>query len=113
MKETRIARISFGGTLWLAALLSCGTAAAQNAHVRGVIVGRSGATMTVKSKDAGTVVVVLNNSTDVRQTEAPFDLREKHTALSTLIPGLPVRMKGFYTRKTNWWPRASGSRAPI
>jgi outer membrane protein OmpA-like peptidoglycan-associated protein len=96
MKEVRLARISFGGTLWLAALLLCGTAAAQNSHVRGVIVGRSGATMTVKSKDAGTVVVVLNDSTDVRQTEAPFDLREKHTALSALIPGLPVRMKGFY-----------------
>ena len=62
MKETRIARISFGGTLWLAALLSCGTAAAQNAHVRGVIVGRSGATMTVKSRDAATVVVVLKQA---------------------------------------------------
>lgn len=89
-------RIPFLGTLCLATLLLCGTAVAQNAHVRGVIVGRSGATMTVKSQDAGTVVVALNDNTDVRKTEAPFDLREKHSGLSALIPGLPVRMKGFY-----------------
>lgn len=96
MKEIRIVRISFAGVLWLAALLLSSSAAAQNAHVRGVIIGRSGGTMTVKSQDAGTVAVVLNDSTDVRQTEAPFDLREKHSSLSALIPGLPIRMKGFY-----------------
>lgn len=78
MKEMRIARIPFVGTLCLATLLLCGTAVAQNAHVRGVIVGRSGATMTVKFQDAGTVDIVLNDNTEVRQTEAKFDLREKH-----------------------------------
>lgn len=96
MKEKRIVRMSLVGIVWVAILLLCGTAVAQNAHVRGVIVGRSGATMTVKSQDAGTVFVVLNDNTDVRKTEAPFDLREKHSGLSVLVPGLPVRMKGFY-----------------
>ncbi len=97
MNEARIARIAFAVTLWLAAVLPlCDTAVAQRAHVSGVIVGRSGPTMTVKSQDAGMVAVLLSDNTDIRETEGLFELRKKPLDLKALVPGLPVQMKGFY-----------------
>ena len=54
MKATRIPRIAFFAVPSLAAILSlCGFAFAQSAEVQGVIDGRSGATMTVKSQESG------------------------------------------------------------
>ena len=97
MNEARIARIAFAVTLWLAAVLPlCDTAVAQKANVSGVIVGRSGATMTVKSQDAGMVAVLLSDNTDIRETEGLFQLRKKRLDLKVLVPGLPVQMKGSY-----------------
>jgi len=61
MKEIRAVRITFVTTLPLALLLLCGTAVAQSSQIQGVIDGRSGATMTVKTQDAGNVVVLLSD----------------------------------------------------
>ena len=97
MNEARIARIAFAVTLWFAAVLPlCDTAVAQKANVSGVIVGRSGATMTVKSQDAGMVAVLLSDNTDIRETKGLFQLQKKQLDLKVLVPGLPVQMKGFY-----------------
>ena len=97
MKEARIARISFAIMLGLAAILTlCDTAVAQKASVRGVIVGRNGATMTVKSQDAGMVTVLLSDSTDIKETKGLFKLQKKELDLKALVPGLPVQMKGTY-----------------
>jgi outer membrane protein OmpA-like peptidoglycan-associated protein len=97
MNEARIARIALTVMLWLAAILSLGdTAVAQKANVSGVIVGRSGATMTVKSQNAGMVAVLLSDNTDIRETEGLFQLRKKRLDLKVLVPGLPVQMKGSY-----------------
>ncbi|HJY91828.1 MAG TPA: hypothetical protein VJ255_16205, partial [Candidatus Acidoferrum sp.] len=97
MNEARIARIAFAVTFWLAAVLPlCDTAVAQKANVSGVIVGSSGATVTVKSQDAGMVAVLLSDNTDIRETEGLFQLRKKRLDLKALVPGLPVQMKGSY-----------------
>src|SRR5271157_5589618 len=70
MNRNSTARIAFVVTLSLAALvLLCGVAAAQSAQIEGVIDGRSGATMTVKTQDAGNVVVLLSDSTQVKEVE--------------------------------------------
>jgi OOP family OmpA-OmpF porin len=93
MKHTRIARTLLISTLGLAALsLSCGTAVAQ--QIQGVIDGRSGATMTVKTQDAGNVVVLLTNSTQVEEVEGGLHMRKKEMGLTALIPGLPVQVTG-------------------
>jgi OmpA-OmpF porin, OOP family len=96
MKETKIARITLVAILSVAAvLLLCGAAVAQT-QIQGVIDGRSGATMTVKSQDSGTVVVVLSDSTDVQEVEGGFHMRKKQMGLTALVPGLPVEVKGSY-----------------
>jgi len=81
----------------LAAFLLVGSiAAAQSAQVQGVINGRSGATMTVQTPDAGNVVVVLTNDTDVRESSGLFHARKKQMGVTALVPGLQVQAKGSY-----------------
>jgi OOP family OmpA-OmpF porin len=93
MKETKITRIALVATLSVTAfLLLCGAAVAQT-QVQGVIDGRSGATMTVKSPD-GNVVVLLTDSTQVEEVEGGLHMRKKQMGLTALVPGLPVEVKG-------------------
>ncbi len=97
MKKTTIARIALCATLTLVALLSlAGMAIAQSAQLQGVIDGRKGATMTVKSADSSNVVVLLTDSTDVQEVEGGLHMRKKQMGLTALVPGLPVEVKGSY-----------------
>jgi outer membrane protein OmpA-like peptidoglycan-associated protein len=59
-----------------------------------VIDSRSGATMTVKSPDAGNVVVLLTDSTDVQEVEGGLHMRKKQMGMTALVPGLSVQVKG-------------------
>jgi outer membrane protein OmpA-like peptidoglycan-associated protein len=93
MKKSKITRIALVATLSVTALLLlCGAAVAQT-QIQGVIDGRSGATMTVKSPD-GNVVVLLTDSTQVEEVEGGLHMRKKQMGLTALVPGLPVEVKG-------------------
>src|SRR5580698_8480745 len=93
MKKMKITRTTLVATLSVAALLLlCGAAVAQT-QIQGVIDGRSGATMTVKSPD-GNVVVLLTDSTQVEEVEGGLHMRKKQMGLTALVPGLPVEVKG-------------------
>src|SRR5271169_3718502 len=97
MKKTKTARNTLVATVSLAALLLlCGTAVAQSTQVQGIIDGRKGATMTVKSADGSTVVVLLSDTTDVQEVEGGLHMRKKQMGLTALVPGLPVEVKGSY-----------------
>jgi OmpA-OmpF porin, OOP family len=73
-------------------LLLCGVAAARDVKVKGVINGRSGATMSLQTQDSGNVTVVLTPDTQVLEPEGVF--RKKHLAMTALVPGLSVDVKG-------------------
>ncbi|HTZ49933.1 MAG TPA: OmpA family protein [Verrucomicrobiae bacterium] len=77
----------------LAALVLPAFAAAQT-QIQGVIDSRSGPSMTVKTQDSGNVTVLLSDDTQVIEPEGVF--RKKHLALTALIPGLQVKVKGSY-----------------
>jgi len=80
--------------IFVAFLLICGVAAAQN--VQGVISGRSGATMTLQTQPSGSVVVVLTPSTEVDEVEGVLKARKKEMGVTALIPGLQVQVQGSY-----------------
>lgn len=80
--------------LALVALSLATIAVAQSVQLEGIITGRSGPTMIVQTQDGGHVTVVLSDSTEVIEPEGLF--RKKHLALTALIPGLPVKVKGSY-----------------
>lgn len=97
MNRSRIAKIAFVVAVTVAALMvTCGVAAAQSAQIQGVIDARSGATMTVKTQDAGNVVVLLSDSTQVEEVEGGLHMRKKQMGMTALVPGLPVQVKGTY-----------------
>ena len=88
-KLTTVLRVIVG---LVAPLVLSGVAAAQSTQVKGVINGRSGATMTVQSQNSETVTVVLTAATQVLEPEGAF--RKKHLAMTALVPGLSVEVKG-------------------
>jgi OmpA-OmpF porin, OOP family len=95
MKKRNIARITLFAAVALVLLVLGGIAVAQSTQVQGVIDGRKGATMTVKSQD-GSVVVLLTDSTDVQEVEGGLHMRKKQMGMTALVPGLPVEVKGTY-----------------
>lgn len=92
MNSTKV-KTPFRVSLAVAAVvLLCGIATAQSNQVKGVINGRSGATMTVLSEGGETVTVVLTPATQVNEPEGVF--RKKHLSMTALVPGLSVEVKG-------------------
>ena len=70
------------------------TAAAQDkVTVKGLIVARDGANMVVKN-DTGNTTVTLDDDTKVQAVKGKFGLRSDTLALTDLIPGLLVEVKG-------------------
>jgi OOP family OmpA-OmpF porin len=77
-------------------LLLSGTATAQTAKVEGLINGRSGDTMTLKTSDAPKLVVELTDNTEVAQVKGVFKARRKEMSMAALTPGLKVKVEGAY-----------------
>jgi OOP family OmpA-OmpF porin len=78
----------------LAGLMVILAATAQGQTVQGVINGRSGATMTLQTADTPKLVVLLTPTTDVDEVQGALKARKKQMAMTSLIPGLPVQVKG-------------------
>ena len=71
-------------------------AIAQDTQIQGVIDGRSGATMSLQIPGSPDTTVLLTDNTDVGEVEGLFHGRTKQMAMTSLIPGLPVQVKGVY-----------------
>ena len=69
---------------------------AQTAQLQGLIVGRSGAAMTLQSPVQGKVTVILTPATQVEEASGLLHLRKKQLGMAALIPGLPVQVQGAY-----------------
>jgi outer membrane protein OmpA-like peptidoglycan-associated protein len=96
--KNRVIRTALLGLVMSGAfLVLCGAAAAQNNQEKGVINGRSGATMTIQTQDSGNVTVLLTPDTQVEEPEGVF--RKKHLNMTALVPGLSVDVKGYVNDK--------------
>lgn len=68
----------------------------QDTQVQGIIDGRSGPTMTLHTPGTPDITVLLTDNTDVDEVQGVFHGRKKQMAMTSLIPGLPVQVKGNY-----------------
>lgn len=75
-------------------IILAGNVALQGQTVKGVINGRSGATMTVQTVDTPKLVVLLTPTTEVDEVQGVLKARKKQMAVTCLIPGLPVEVQG-------------------
>jgi OOP family OmpA-OmpF porin len=96
MKTNLQARSVYPVPAILAALMIilAGNVALQGQDVKGVINGRSGATMTLQTVDTPKLVVLLTPSTEVDEVQGVLKSRKKQMAVTSLIPGLPVEVQG-------------------
>ena len=94
MKSNKVRMAASTLLVFAAILLMCDIAAAQSDQVKGVINGRSGATMTVQTQNTENITVLLSTDTQVIEPEGAF--RKKHFSMTALVPGLSVDVKGSF-----------------
>jgi|SRR5258708_4608540 len=94
LKITHVAVLSLIGLTLLTTPVT-----AQTTKVEGLIQGRSGDTMTLKTSQSPEIVVLLTDSTDVDQVQGILKARKKEMSMAALIPGLAVKVEGTYNDK--------------
>ena len=84
-----------GMSLAMSALVSI-PAAAQQATVEGLIIGRNGPTMSVKTNDTPRLTVVLSDNTKAEEKGGFLGMGKKNLGVAELVPGLAVKVEGSY-----------------
>jgi outer membrane protein OmpA-like peptidoglycan-associated protein len=111
MKQSSIRKVTLTVVLSLIVLTLLSTPSfAQSQKVKGVIISRAGSTMTLKTAD-GQTVVLLNDSTDVQQLEGALKARKKDMSMAALIPGLACEVQGTMNAQNQLvatWVRFTG-----
>ncbi|HTS66460.1 MAG TPA: OmpA family protein [Candidatus Acidoferrales bacterium] len=69
---------------------------ADDVKVKGMIKGRSGATLILQTADSAELIVLLTDSTQVSQPQGVFKARRKEMSMAALIPGLAIEAEGTY-----------------
>jgi len=83
--------------LSLAMVTSLGLAAvAQDATVQGMVIGRNGPQMAVKTADTPRLIVLLSDSTKATQKGGFLGMGGKDLGVEALVPGLSVKVEGAY-----------------
>lgn len=97
MSQLSLPKSAYTSILFILGLpLLNNTAAAQNVKAEGMITARSGERMIVKTSDNPDLVVQLTDTTDVGQLQGALKARRKEMSMAALIPGLQVKVEGFY-----------------
>ena len=78
----------------IAATLGTSAAAQEKAKVQGMIMGRTGETMVLKTSDGNTTTVVLTDDTKTKDNRGLFGLEKHIMSNAVLIPGLKVKVDG-------------------
>jgi outer membrane protein OmpA-like peptidoglycan-associated protein len=63
--------------------------------MNGLITGRNGDTLTVRTLESGNVVVVLTDDTKVQQPKGLLKVRKADMGVTALIPGLKIGVEGI------------------
>jgi len=80
----------FCGFLAVSILTIAGSALGQTTTIKGLIVGRDGPNVIIKSQEGNTVTVILDDSTKVQAIKGKLGLRRSDLGFTALVPGLPV-----------------------
>jgi OOP family OmpA-OmpF porin len=70
--------------------------AAETVKLEGLIKGRSGDRIILKTSQAPNLVVILTDDTDVAQVQGVLKARRKDMSMAALIPGLAIKVEGAY-----------------
>src|SRR6185369_17279164 len=94
------------GTVAYLAFLACMTATlaygqtnGDKVKIKGLITGRTGETLILRTGNAGEIVVVLTDDTKVQKPKG-LGLRHTQMSMAALIPGLKVEIDGVGDART-------------
>jgi OmpA-OmpF porin, OOP family len=94
MMQNRRSKIGYAALLCcLAVGLAYGASNGEKAKVSGIITGRTGESMTIKTADGSSVTVVLDDNTKVQQPKG-LGMRKKQMSATVLVPGLKISVDG-------------------
>src|ERR1700733_7601162 len=97
MHIQRLLKTTSGLAMSLAVFTSLGlTAVAQEVAVEGMVTGRSGPSMSVKTADTPRLTVLLSDSTKATEKGGFLGLDRKDLGIAALVPGLSVKVEGAY-----------------
>jgi OOP family OmpA-OmpF porin len=86
-----------GMVLSLTVLLLSGiTVQAQEANVEGLITGRSGPSMSLKTQNTPRLTVLLSETTKATEKGGFLGLGKKDLGIAALVPGLQIKVEGSY-----------------
>jgi OOP family OmpA-OmpF porin len=95
MKNRTAIKIATSIVLLTAAFALTSRTVVAQTKIQGVIDGRSGPTMSLKTLNSPPdTTVLLTDSTEVGEVEGVFKGRTKQMPMTALIPGLPVQVSG-------------------
>jgi len=80
----------------ISTLVTLTLAAQKTVKVEGLIKGRSGELVILKTQDNPDLVFELTDGTDVGQVQGMFKARNKKMSMAALIPGLAIKVEGYY-----------------
>jgi outer membrane protein OmpA-like peptidoglycan-associated protein len=72
------------------------SAVAQQASVQGLVIGRSGPSMSLKTGDTPRLTVLLSDSTEATAKGGFLGMGRDHLGIKALVPGLYVKVDGSY-----------------
>jgi OOP family OmpA-OmpF porin len=97
MHIQRQLRSTRGTALSLAIFASLSlTAMAQQATIEGIVTGRDGSSMSVKTADTPRLTVLLSDTTKATEKGGFLGLDHKNLGVAALVPGLSVKVQGSY-----------------
>jgi OmpA-OmpF porin, OOP family len=97
MHNQRRLKTTCGLAMSLVMFTSLGlTARAQEATIEGLVTGRSGESMAVKTADSPRLTVILSDSTKATEKGGFLGFSRKDLGIEALVPGLSVKVEGAY-----------------
>jgi OmpA-OmpF porin, OOP family len=95
MKYPTSIKIATPSVLLMAAFAMSSPPIVAQTKIQGVIDGRSGPSMSLRTPDSPPdTTVLLTDTTNVGEVEGVFHARSKQMPMTALIPGLPVQVSG-------------------
>jgi len=71
-----------------------GVSNGEKVKINGLITGRNGDTLTVRTLESGNLVVVLTDDTKVEQPKGLLKIRKTEMGVTALMPGLKIQVDG-------------------
>lgn len=75
---------------------AAGATSGQPATIEGLVIGRDGSNMAVRTAESPRVTVVLSDSTKATEKGGFLGMSRKDLAITQLVPGLQVKVEGSY-----------------